>query len=161
MHCAVLSCSVKSDSATPWTAVHQAPLTMGILQGRILQGVAMPSSRVLSQARDQTQVSCIAGGFFTIWAIMEAKKYWNVEPAPFLGDLPNPGIEPGSPALLADSLPAEQPGKSILGNYKKPTGTFNILSENLLSQNRKVIRKMFYLRSYQGHYCYTMLLFSC
>ena len=47
---------------------------------------------------------------------MEAKKYWSVEPASFPGDLPNPGIEPGSPALLADSLPAELPGKSILGN---------------------------------------------
>ena len=28
-----------------------------------------------------------------------------------LGDLPNPGIEPGSPALQADSLPSEPPGK--------------------------------------------------
>ena len=27
------------------------------------------------------------------------------------GDLPNPGIEPGSPALQADSLPSEAPGK--------------------------------------------------
>ena len=27
-------------------------------------------------------------------------------------DLPNPGIEPGSPALQADSLPSELPGKS-------------------------------------------------
>ena len=26
------------------------------------------------------------------------------------GDLPNPGIEPGSPALQADSLPSEPPG---------------------------------------------------
>ena len=31
---------------------------------------------------------------------------------PSLGDLPNPGIEPRSPALQADSLPAEPPGKS-------------------------------------------------
>ena len=30
---------------------------------------------------------------------------------PFLGDTANPGIEPGSPALQADSLPAELPGK--------------------------------------------------
>ena len=30
-------------------------------------------------------------------------------------DLPNPGIEPGSPALQADSLPAELPGKPIAG----------------------------------------------
>ena len=30
---------------------------------------------------------------------------------PFPGDLPNPGIEPRSPALRADSLPSEPPGK--------------------------------------------------
>ena len=30
---------------------------------------------------------------------------------PFSGDLPDPGIEPGSPALQADSLPSEPPGK--------------------------------------------------
>ena len=30
---------------------------------------------------------------------------------PSPGDLPNPGIEPGSPALQADSLPTEPPGK--------------------------------------------------
>ena len=30
----------------------------------------------------------------------------------FPGDLPNPGIEPGSPALQADALPSEPPGKS-------------------------------------------------
>ena len=37
----------------------------GILQARILQGVAFPFSRGSSQPRDQIQVSCIAGGFFT------------------------------------------------------------------------------------------------
>jgi len=39
---------------------------MGILQARILEWVAMPSSRGSSQSRDQTQVSCTAGGFFTV-----------------------------------------------------------------------------------------------
>ena len=43
-------------------------LSMGILQVRILKWVAMPSSRGSSQPRDQTQVSCIAGRFFTSWA---------------------------------------------------------------------------------------------
>jgi len=55
-----------SDSATPWTAAHQAPLSMGLLQARILEWVAMASSRGGSQPRDQTQVSRTAGGFFTI-----------------------------------------------------------------------------------------------
>ena len=34
-------------------------------------------------------------------------------PFPSPGDLPNPGIEPGCPALQADSLPSELPGKPI------------------------------------------------
>ena len=37
----------------------------GILQARIPEWVAFPFSRGSSQPRDQTQVSCIAGGFFT------------------------------------------------------------------------------------------------
>ena len=36
-----------------------------ILEARILEWVAFPFSRGSSQPRDQTQVSCIAGGFFT------------------------------------------------------------------------------------------------
>ena len=64
--CAVLSYSVMSDSVTPWTVAHQAPLSMGILQARILEWVAMSSPRGSPQLRDQTQVSCIAGGYFTI-----------------------------------------------------------------------------------------------
>ena len=43
-----------------------------ILQARILEWVAMPSSRGFSQTRDWTQVSCIAGRFFTIWTTREA-----------------------------------------------------------------------------------------
>ena len=41
----------------------------GILQARILEWVAFPFSRGSSQPRDQTQVSCIAGRFFTNWPI--------------------------------------------------------------------------------------------
>ena len=37
----------------------------GILQARILEWVAIPFSRGFSQPKDQTQVSCIAGRFFT------------------------------------------------------------------------------------------------
>ena len=56
---------------TPWTIACQAPLSMGILQARILESVAMFSSRGSSQPRDRTQVSHIAGRFFTIWATRE------------------------------------------------------------------------------------------
>ena len=67
------SCSVVSDSLQPrgLYTVH------GILQARILEWVAFLSSRGSSQSRDRTQVSHIAGRFFTSWAVREAQKCWN------------------------------------------------------------------------------------
>ena len=41
------------------------------------------------------------------------QEYWSGLPFPSPGDLPNPGIEPGSPALQADSLLTEQQGLSF------------------------------------------------
>ena len=53
------------DCSLPDSSVH------GILQARILDCVAIPFSRGSSWPRDQTQVSCIVGRFFTIWATRE------------------------------------------------------------------------------------------
>ena len=58
------SSSVVSNSTTPWTVAHQAPLSMGFFR----------------------------------------QEYWSGSPCPSPGDLPNPGIKPRSPALLADPL---------------------------------------------------------
>ena len=71
MGCVSVSCSVVSNSATPWTVAHQAPLSMRFSR----------------------------------------QEYCNGLPSAFPGDLPDPGIEPGSPALHADSLLSELPGK--------------------------------------------------
>ena len=49
-------------------------IVSGILQARILEWVAIPFSRRSSQPRDRTQVSCIAGTFFTSWVTSEAIK---------------------------------------------------------------------------------------
>ena len=54
----------------------------GILQARILEWVAFPFCRGSSQPRDrtqlsQTQISRIAGRFFTSWATREAQEYWS------------------------------------------------------------------------------------
>ena len=46
------------------------------------------------------------------------QEYWSGLPFPSPGDLPNPGIETGSPALQADTLPTEPPGKPQLGTWK-------------------------------------------
>ena len=52
--------------------------------------------------------------------------YWSGLPFPSPGDLPDPGIKPGSPALQADSLPSEPLGK--------PVTSFNI-EENVPGRN--------------------------
>ena len=41
------------------------------------------------------------------------QEYWSGLPLPSPGDLPEPGIEPGSPSLQADALLSEPPGKPI------------------------------------------------
>ena len=56
-----------TDCSPPGSSVH------GILRARILEWVAISFSRGSSQPRNQTQVSCMAGRFFTIWATREAK----------------------------------------------------------------------------------------
>ena len=49
------------------------------------------------------------------------QEYWSGLPFPFSGHLPNPGIEPRSPVLQADSLPSEPPEKvESKGLYLEP-----------------------------------------
>ena len=64
-------CVLSRFSATLWTVAQQAPLSM-ILQARILEWVAISFSKRSSWPRDRTQVSCIAGKFFTNWATRES-----------------------------------------------------------------------------------------
>ena len=41
-------------------------------------------------------------------------EYWSLQPFPSPGDLPNPGVEPRSPALRVDSSPAEPQEKPLI-----------------------------------------------
>ena len=57
---------------TPWTIYNLLGSSVhGILQARILEWEAIPSSRESSRPRDWTRVSYIAGGFFIIWATIK------------------------------------------------------------------------------------------
>ena len=73
----VLSRSVVSNSVSPWTVAHQAPLSIGFSR----------------------------------------QEYWSGLPFPSPEDLPDPGIEPGSPALQAHSLLYELQGNSLNNVY--------------------------------------------
>ena len=68
-----VSCSLVSDSVTPWTVAHQALLSMKFSRQEYRSGLPFPSP----------------------------------------GDLPNSGIEHGSPELQADSSPCESLGKPM------------------------------------------------
>ena len=74
---------------TPWTVVHQAPLSMGFSR----------------------------------------HDYWSGLPLPSPVDLPNPGIEPGSPALQADSLPTEPPTSWYFSPFAASPTTLFILTQ--------------------------------
>ena len=65
------------DCSPPGSAVH------GILQARRLECVAISFSRGASRPKDQTQISCIAGRFFIIWAIGKSKLYYIMDNFPF------------------------------------------------------------------------------
>ena len=64
------SCPVVSDSCDPLDYASH-----GILQARVLEGLAVPFSRGFSQPRDWTKVSHIASRFFTSWATEETQEY--------------------------------------------------------------------------------------
>ena len=60
--------------------------------------------------------SVVSDSFMNSWTVacqaplsmgFSRQEYWNGLPFPSLGDFPDSGIEPGSPALQADSLPTE------------------------------------------------------
>ena len=55
---------------------------------------------------------------------------WSGLPCPPSGDLPNPGIEPRSPALQVDSLPSESPGKPKITGV----GSLSLLQGIFLTQ---------------------------
>ena len=63
------SCPILCD---PMDGSPQCSSVHGILQARILEWVAIPFFRGSSWPRDRTQVSCVAGKLFTIWATREA-----------------------------------------------------------------------------------------
>ena len=86
-------------------------------------------------------------------------EYWSGWPFPSPGDLPNPGIEPRSPTLQADSLPAEPQGKP----KKTGMGSLSLLQQTFptweLDQGLLHCRWILYQLRYQRS-LYLQYLFS-
>ena len=133
-HSVILTLCDPTDCSPPGSSVH------GILQARTLEWVAISFSRGSFWPRDRTHVSCIAGGFFTVWATREALEEQTSEsenravmsdslrPHGPYSPWNSPGQNTGegsrsllqvifptqgsNPGLLqADSLPSEPPGR--------------------------------------------------
>ena len=77
---------------------------------------------MLVESGTQSLICDPYGLFVTPWTIahqaplsvgLSRQECWSGLPCPPPGDLPNPGIEPRPPALQADSLPSELPGKPV------------------------------------------------
>ena len=106
-------CNPPDCSSPPGSSVH------GILQARTLEWVAISFSnawkwkvKVKSLSRVRPSVTPWTAAFQAPLSMgFSRQEYWSGLPLPSPGDLPNPGIKPGSAALQADSLPSEPPGK--------------------------------------------------
>ena len=86
---------------------------------------------------------------YTVHGILQPE-YWSGQPFPSSGYLPNPGMEPRSPALQADSLPAEPPRKAKntgMGSLSLLQGIFPTQESN---QGLLHCRQILYQLSYQG-----------
>ena len=98
------------DCSPPCSSIH------GILQARILEWV-------------KAKLFSPVWLFATPWTVahqappsmgFSRQEYWSRLPFPSPGDLPNPGIEPRSPALQADALTSEPPGNPFFRGSSRP-----------------------------------------
>ena len=72
------------------------------------------------------------------------QEYWSGLPFPSPGDLPDPGIKPGSPALQTDTLLSEPPEKPNIFNHKSLHVSM-IISLNKIPRRRISISKVIYI----------------
>ena len=100
----------------------------------------------------------VMSGSATPWTLQSAgfsrPEHWSGQPFPSPGDLPNPWTEPRSPALQADSLPAEPLGKS-----KNPgMGSLSLLQWIFPNQESNLsllhCRQILYQLSYEGSHSF-------
>ena len=77
------------------------------------------------------------------------QEYWSGLPFPSPGDLPNPGMEPGSPALEADTLTSEPPGKCsnvkqcFLSFCESESVSHSVMLDSLQSHGLRSTRLLF------------------
>ena len=152
------------DCSPPGSSIHgDSPLqgkNTGVGFHTLLQGIfptqgsnpVLPCGRQilyhLSHQGSPWILKWIAYAFIVLGILLA--EYWSGQLFPSPGDLPNPGIEPRSPALQVFSLPAEPPGKT----KNIGVGSLSLLQGIFLTQesNQGLLhcRWILYQLSYQG-----------
>ena len=106
---------------TPYGSERQAKKPKGRMGGRWVAAVQVSDFCETAERKKVKSLSHVRL-FATLWTVahqaslsigFSRQEYWSGLPFPSPGDLPNPGIEPRSPALKADSLPSEPSGKPL------------------------------------------------
>ena len=109
-----------------WTSSELTKITVSTLQSQnttrvnqVIMATFLWSYRMWQERKKGKSLSRV-WLFVTPWAVdyqaplsmeFSRQEYWSGLPFPSPGDLPDPGIEPGSPTLQADTLLSEPPGK--------------------------------------------------
>ena len=113
-------------------AAHQAPPFLGFSSKNAGVGCLSFSNALKWKVKVKSLSYVLL--FATLWTIQSMEfsrpRYWSRWPFLSPGDLPNPGIEPRSPALQVDSLPAEPPGKP----KNTRVGSLSLLRQVFLTQ---------------------------
>ena len=118
--------------ATPWTVAHQAPRSMKFSRQEYWSGLPFsspgdlpdpgiePRSPALQADSLPSESPVASDSFTTPWTVAHQapllmgfprQEYWSGLPFPSPRDLPDPGIEPASPALAGGFFTTEPPGK--------------------------------------------------
>ena len=99
--------------------------------------------------------SIVSDSFVTPWTVasqallsmeFSRQEYWSGLPFPSPGDLPNPGMELGSPALYADYLPSKPPGKPDIPKHQA-----QLLKKNFKEQMISILYKVLLLLCHFSH----------
>ena len=118
--------SSASKPLRPWALTSESPqfksqlFCLGTLCTSYYLNISQLSYFIFEKVKVKS-LSCVRL-FVTPWTVVyqapqsmefSRQEYWRGLPFPSPGDLSNPGIEPGSSTLQADTLPSELPGKPI------------------------------------------------
>ena len=118
------------QAGSAWCPVTKLTVLPRELSQKVVKDLKVPDC-FSSSSLSVLSCSVVSDSFVTPWTVTDQappslgfsrQEYWSGLPFPSPGDLPNPGIEPRSPALQVESLPSGPPGKPPSSVYQLAFG---------------------------------------